>query len=295
MGLEFYVFEPRFVVALSLDEVRGLAGACGSLATVNLGLGRVRVGVEGGVCGFNVGSRFFSVEELLEASRGLDPRGILVYVEGLGFVRAEMWWGRFYKLVNVPGGAPTLEIDGVHMHRVEDVTPWEDAMFKVRVLKVKPGSRVLDICTGLGYTAINALHMGASEVHTIEADENVLSIAELNPWSSELSSEKIKIILGDALEVIEELEEESYTHIIHDPPRLTKSTGELYSLELHRKLYKILKPGGKLYHYTGEPGRTRGANVPAKIASRLKQAGFQVKGYNRRTQGVIAFKPGKPT
>ncbi|MDM7274529.1 MAG: methyltransferase [Thermoprotei archaeon] len=292
--MEFYVFEPRFTVALSFEEVRGLVGACGSLASVNLGLSKVRVEVEGGVCGFRFGSRFFSVDDLLEVSRGVDPRSILVYVEGLGFVRAEMWWGRFYKLVNVPGGAPTLEIDGIHMHRVEDVTPWEDARLKVGVLSVKRGSRVLDVCTGLGYTAINALRMGASEVHTIEVDENVLSMAELNPWSSELSSEKIRLILGDALEVLEELEEESYTHIIHDPPRLSKSTGELYSIEIHRKLYKLLEPGGKLYHYTGEPGRTRGANTPAKIASRLKQAGFQVKGYDRRAQGVIAFKPGKP-
>ena len=117
-------------------------------------------------------------------------------------------------------------------------------------------------------------------------------MASLNPWSRGLSSDRITVIHGDAVGVVHDLYEEAFHRIIHDPPRLTPRTGDLYSLELYKRLYKLLKPRGILFHYTGEPGRKRKLNIPGSVSSRLKKAGFQVVGYNKKAGGIIARKPG---
>lgn len=197
--------------------------------------------------------------------------------------------GLFYKLVCVRHDtAPTLEISGIHMHRIKGITPWEDTLEKVRAARIRKGVSVLDVCTGLGYTAIASLELGASSVITVEKDENVLKIASVNPWSRGLADPRIKIALADAAEFVKRLPNESFDRIIHDPPRFALA-GELYGLEFYRELYRALKPGGILFHYTGEPGRLRGLNVPGGVSGRLKRAGFQV--LERRAMGFVARRP----
>ena len=67
----------------------------------------------------------------------------------------------FYRLLPIsPTDAPTLEISGIRMHRTQDTTPWLDSLEKVSLLNIRRGTRVLDICTGLGYIAIHAFKMG---------------------------------------------------------------------------------------------------------------------------------------
>ncbi|RLE63789.1 MAG: SAM-dependent methyltransferase, partial [Thermoprotei archaeon] len=128
-------------------------------------------------------------------------------------------------------------------------------------------------CTGLGYTAIYSLKRRASTVVTIEKDPYVLEIARYNPWSRELASEKIEIILADASKYIRELQDESFDRIIHDPPRFALA-GELYSLEFYKELYRVLKNGGVLFHYTGAPGVKKGFKFQSSVAARLRRAGF---------------------
>ncbi len=230
-----------------------------------------------------------STDTLLQLS---GPRRILALEDGELYVVEARTESGYYKLVPVsPGAPPTLEINGIHMHRVKDTDPLRDTLSKVRAARIGRGHRVLDVCTGLGYTAIASARRGASLVHTVEVDEYVLWIAERNPWSRGLGDPRITIILGDAVEVLGELPLEFYDRIIHDPPRLTPSTGDLYSQNFYQLLYKLLKPGGILFHYTGEPGRIRGLNVPGSVASRLRRAGFEVIGYDDRALGVVARKP----
>ncbi len=186
--------------------------------------------------------------------------------------------------------APTLEINGIHMHRITGITPWIDSMLKVRKARVGKGHYVLDTCMGLGYTAIHSILHGASRVVTVEVDPYVIEITRHNPWSRMLSSENIEIAHESIVDVITVFDSNSFHRIIHDPPRFTGRTGDLYSAELYREFYRVLKPGGILYHYTGEPGRHSGRRVVKGIGERLRKTGFIVR-YDKTTQGYIAYKP----
>ncbi len=195
----------------------------------------------------------------------------------------------YLKLRNVlPNTAPTLEINGIHMHRIKDITPWEDSKSKVLSLLPLKDKKVLDICTGLGYTAIHALNFNASKIVTIEKNLSVLKIAEYNSWSWRLANKKINIILGDAYNIIKDLKDEYFDRIIHDPPRM-KLAGELYSKEFYTELYRVLKPKGLIFHYTGVPGEKRGIDIIKGVSERLKSIGFSVKKL-RNIQGVLGIK-----
>ncbi len=181
---------------------------------------------------------------------------------------------------------PILEIDGVHMHSILS-NPWYDAMLRVSVARVRRGSKVLDTCTGLGYTAIAAMKKGATVV-TVELRKEVLALAEWNPWSKELKD--ATVILGDIRDVVREFGNETFDRIIHDPPAFTLA-GELYSRELYREFFRVLKPGGVLFHYTGETGKSRGIDVMRGVIQRLREVGFEEVKKVQRAQGVVARKP----
>ncbi len=198
--------------------------------------------------------------------------------------------GKYYKLKPVAiDKAPTIEINGIQMHRTIDIDPWTDSLLKVKTLGRIDGYRVLDICTGLGYTAIAEISLGAEEVTSIEIDPNVLLIASMNPWSRGLENNKIKIILGNAVDIIKLFDEETFDAIVHDPPRFNIA-GELYSFNFYRDLYRVLRRGGKLFHYTGEPGRHSNIDILKGIKNRLYRAGFEEIRWDSKTQGFIARK-----
>ena len=256
--------------------------------TLNLGLTYVEGVIEGS--SLVVGGLRVSLDDLRQVASSTAVHAVLKGGEVLEPVQLyDDGLRRFYKLRAVgEAGAPTLEINGVHMHRIKDTTPWRDALTKVKALDRLRGARVLDVCTGLGYTAIAALRRGAAEVTSIEVDENVLRIAEVNPWSRDLS--RVKIIVGDAAEVIRDLPDEHFTHVIHDPPRF-QMAGHLYSTEFYAELFRILKPGGKLFHYVGEPGRKRGHSYVGGVKGRLTKAGFTAIKWDPVAQGFTAVKP----
>ena len=194
--------------------------------------------------------------------------------------------GLFYKLYPIsPVDAPTLEISGIRMHRVVDTKPWLDAYEKVKFLKISEGERVLDICTGLGYTAIHAFRMGG-EVTSIEKDENVIEMARYNPYSRDLS--KIELVIEDAYEVLPSFSSGEFDVIIHDPPRLSRA-GSLYSEDFYEMMYRILRKGGRLFHYTGRVGyRRRGIDIARGVAERLRRVGFKAR-LIRGLMGVYAY------
>ena len=185
-------------------------------------------------------------------------------------------------------GAPSMLIGGFVMHRVKDIDPMQDTMRKVRALAPLTG-RVLDTATGLGYTAIEAAK-SADEVVTIELDPGAQAIARLNPWSRALfANPKITQLMGDAFDVLPTLEDESFTRILHDPPAFSLA-GQLYSGEFYRQLYRVLKRGGRLFHYIGDLNSKSGGSVTKGVLRRLQEAGFTRITRRPEAFGVVAYK-----
>jgi predicted methyltransferase len=194
---------------------------------------------------------------------------------------------RFYSLMPTPR-APTMLLSGIPMHRIKEVDPYEDTMRKYKTISPIIG-RVLDTCTGLGYTAIAAAKT-AEQVVTTELDPSVLWIARRNPWSRALfDNPKITQLLGDISELMQQMESESFLRIFHDPPAF-RLAGELYSGEFYQQLYRVLKPGGRVFHYIGDLESTTGRVVAKGAVKRLQEAGFTMIARKQEAFGLVAYK-----
>lgn len=172
-------------------------------------------------------------------------------------------------------GWPALEISGILMHRIKDTDPRADAASKIAAIAPVRG-RVLETCCGLGYSAIHAAETSES-VTVFEIDPNVVDMARLNPYSSPLFDEGSGIELRNenVAEAITGLPDAAFDFIIHDPPTLAVA-GDLYGDAFYRQLFRVLRPRGRLFHYTGDPGsRTRGQDLPGRVRDRLSAIGFQ--------------------
>lgn len=196
--------------------------------------------------------------------------------------------GLYYKLVPTEDW-PTISLSSVPMHRKKLCSPQRDARAKIATLN--PCGIHLDTCAGLGYTAILSAHY-ANQVYCFEKDENVLEMAKLNPFSQGLF-ENPKIILkkADTSVEINQFPDNFFDTIMHDPPTF-KLAPEMYSVEFYQALYRVLKPGGKLFHYTPLPGVKRGRNFPDKVKAKLKSVGFGNIKYFSSAQGLLCFKIG---
>jgi uncharacterized protein len=185
-------------------------------------------------------------------------------------------------------GAPSMLIAGFVMHRIKDINPIQDTLRKIAALSPIVG-RVLDTATGLGYTAIEA-SKAADEVVTIELDPGVQEIARHNPWSQTMfQNPKIHQILGDACEVVQTFEDGSFSRIIHDPPTFSLA-GELYSGAFYQQLFRVLKRGGRLYHYIGDPNSKASGGITKGALKRLQEAGFARVVRKPEAYGVVAYK-----
>jgi predicted methyltransferase len=185
-------------------------------------------------------------------------------------------------------GAPSMLIAGFVMHRIKDIDPMQDTLRKIAAISPVVG-RVLDTATGLGYTAIEAAKT-ADEVITVELDPGAQEIARLNPWSQALfHSHKIQQIMGDAYEVVQTFEDGSFARIIHDPPTFSLA-GELYSGAFYQQLFRVLKRGGRLYHYIGDPNSKASGGVTRGALKRLQEAGFARVVRKPEAYGVVAYK-----
>ncbi len=194
---------------------------------------------------------------------------------------------RFCSLMPTPL-APTLLIGGFPMHRIKDTDPYHDTLSKVRALR-PVGGRVLDTTTGLGYTAIEA-GKTAAHVLTVELDPAVLAVARLNPWSQPLfENPRISQRMGDIADIVQTLEDGSFSRIIHDPPTLSLA-GELYSRAFYGRLFRLLLQSGRLFHYLGNPNSGHGARVTKGAVRRLREAGFARVQPCPEAFGVVAYK-----
>lgn len=184
--------------------------------------------------------------------------------------------------------APTMVLAGFPMHRIKDTDPYKDTVEKIKAASPINGL-VLDTATGLGYTASMAAKT-AQQVYTCEIDPGVIEICRLNPWSQGLfDNPKITQVMGDVFDSIEGMEDGIYTRIIHDPPTVSIA-GDLYSGDFYAELYRVLRRGGRLFHYIGNPDSSLGARTTRGVVTRLQAVGFRSVRSAAKAFGVIAEK-----
>lgn len=205
-----------------------------------------------------------------------------------GFEPVARFSAALIKLVPTEWGPPTFEIDGIKMLPTAQVSPYADAERKVGLIQPS-GKVILDTCGGLGYFAAWCVQGRARHVLSFEKNPDVLWLRELNPWSPKPGG-ALCLRQADAAQEIGELAAESVDAILHDPPRFGIA-GELYSQAFYDHLARVLRRGGRLFHYTGTPNRlTSGRDVPNEVAQRLRQAGFATELVG---DGVLAVKKSK--
>jgi predicted methyltransferase len=194
----------------------------------------------------------------------------------------------YYKLVPT-AGAPLLEISGVKMHISKGTDPFDSAS-EMAQQAVRKGDKVLDCCSGLGYAAIAAHRLGASEVLSIELSREVMGLRAQNPWSNDLEQEGIVQRQGSSFELIGTMPATYFDSVIHDPPRFSLA-GELYSEEFYREIFRVLRRHGRLFHYTGNPHVVKkGSSFVDGVIRRLKAAGFRHVKKVEHLMGVSAQK-----
>jgi len=202
----------------------------------------------------------------------------LYYWDGEEFLPISRFSASLIKLVPTEWGAPTFEIDGIKMLPSAKLSPFDDARRKVELI-APAGKTVLDTCGGLGYFAACCLEAGVAQIRSFEKNPDVLWLRTLNPWSPDPdaagSGGRLQLAQGDVSEEIATLPSNSVDAILHDPPRFGIA-GELYSQVFYDQLARVIRSGGKLFHYTGAPNKlTSGRDVPREVAKRLEKAGFK--------------------
>ena len=273
---------------LTSDQARNLldalaAGATGAL--VSLDLGRSESEIELCAGGVYVDGAIVT-EQALQRVAG-EPGRCFEIVDGavapLVVFSDETGWSR--SLVPT-SDAPTTVVAGFAMHRVVDTTPLRDTRAKIRALG-RPRGRALDTATGLGYTAIE-LARTCTAVVTVERDPAAIALARRNPWSVELfESANIEHVVGDATEVVKSFSAGEFAVVLHDPPAVQLG-GELYAGAFYAELKRILKPGGRLFHYVGDPRSGAGGRAVRGVTRRLAAAGFVDVRTDPRAFGVTA-------
>ncbi|MDD5023175.1 MAG: methyltransferase domain-containing protein [Candidatus ainarchaeum sp.] len=219
-----------------------------------------------------------------------DEEGRMYEKTSKGMEKLAVFSDHYYSL-RVFNGIPILEIDGVRMHLVKNFeTPLEYAKRVCKLLRINKEDVVLDSCGGLGYTAIEASKK-AKKIISIEKSPEVIELAKKNPYSKKYFENKNIIrINGNSFEKIKEFEDNRFTKIIHDPPRINFSE-ELYSPEFYKEILRVLKKGGVFYHYIGFVGKGRGKNISEEIAGKIgKINGFKTIKYDEKCYAWLFIK-----
>ena len=200
----------------------------------------------------------------------------IYFLDGNEFAPVARFADSLIKLVPTEWGVPTFEIDGIKMLPTAKASPLDDAQRKVALVEPR-GKVVLDTCGGLGYFAACCLEAGVARIHSFEKNTDVLWLRTLNPWSPDPAASDgcLQLEHADVSQAIGHLADASFDALLHDPPRLGIA-GELYSQAFYGELARVLRRGGRLFHYTGSPNKlTSGRDVPREVARRLEQAGFR--------------------
>jgi predicted methyltransferase len=187
--------------------------------------------------------------------------------------------GFIYKLIPT-SFRPILQTSGTSMHK---------RAFVDRVEADKLTGKVLDAGTGLGYTAIVAAKT-ADMVVSVEIDPGIIDIARLNPYSQDIFNKKnINLVMGDLAEMFDGFKDGEFDFLILDVGN-QKIFADFFSGENYRSAFRIMKAGGKLYHYIPRLQVTHGRDFAAEVIKRIKAAGFSSIERNEKDSYVVAVK-----
>lgn len=190
------------------------------------------------------------------------------------------------------GSSPTMVLGGFTMHRIagEGMNPTVDTAAKLSAVRIRPGDHVLDTCMGLGYTAIGAAKLGGL-VTSFEHDHASVEMAAHNPWSAPLFDGSLAITaeVQGVHTAIATLLDRSFDVVLHDPPARAICKTDLYGEVFYRQLRRVLKPGGQLYHYIGNPRSKESGSLYKGVKQRLLRSGFAVVEDAEDAFGVTAF------
>ncbi len=198
--------------------------------------------------------------------------------DGEEFVPVSRFSGALIKLVPTEWDVPTFEIDGIKMLPSAKESPMDDARRKVALVEPR-GKVVLDTCGGLGYFAACCLEAGVARMQSFEKSADVLWLRTINPWSPDpqapASGGRLTLTHADVTEAITGIADGAIDALLHDPPRFGIA-GELYAQTFYEQFARVLRRGGRLFHYTGSPNKlTSGRDVPREVARRLERSGFR--------------------
>ncbi|ULU25799.1 class I SAM-dependent methyltransferase [Dyella terrae] len=214
----------------------------------------------------------------------------IFYWDGEDFSSVSCFSGSLIKLVPTEWGAPTFEIDGIKMLPTSKESPVDDARRKVALVEPR-GKVVLDTCGGLGYFAACCLEAGVARIQSFEKNPDVLWLRTLNPWSPDpdapSSGGRLQLTHADVSQAIMQIADASVDALLHDPPRFGIA-GELYAQAFYDQLARVLRRGGRMFHYTGSPNKlTSDRDVPREVEKRLEKAGFKAQ---LALDGVLAVR-----
>lgn len=168
----------------------------------------------------------------------------------------------------------------------------------VKGAKVKDGFNILDICFGVGYNTLCAIHFHKNlKITALELDPEIISKCEIIPIPKDYKENyeiikkvakenyykddnyEIKLIVGDALKTIKELDEK-FDAVLLDPFS-PKKAPELWSREFFSDIKKLMKKGAIMSTYS----------CARMVRDNLIAAGFTIKDgpvVGRRAPGTIA-------
>ena len=138
----------------------------------------------------------------------------------------------------------------------------------------------------IGRPSACALAQNAARIVSFETNADVLWLRSLNPWSP-AADDRLHLTHGDVMRHIEALPGKEFDAVLHDPPRVSIA-GELYSARFYEQLARVIKPRGRLFHYTGAPQRaSHGRDLAQEVIRRLRTFGFRAE---KTLDGVLAVR-----
>jgi len=121
---------------------------------------------------------------------------------------------------------------------------------------VRDGYRVLEIGTGLGRTCFAILSSADVEEYvTIDNSPEILAVALygnlVDVYMRALWDESVRVLLGDAVRVVEAMRGEVFDHVVHDGGPNPASNPRLYSRRFLGRLASVLRRGGTMSVFAG--------------------------------------------